>query len=58
MSNEADYEHYASPTRKRIEQAILDRLERKATHDYQWPRWAAAEEASHAVMEVLTGEGW
>jgi len=35
----------------------LDRLESKSQHSYQWPRWAAAEEASYAVMEWLEGEG-
>lgn len=42
--------------RKEIEAAILTRLEAKSQHEYQWPRWAAAEEASRAVMEYLDGE--
>ena len=51
----ADYDHLADPRRKEIERAILARLEAKSDHDYQWPRWAAADEASHAVMALLFG---
>ena len=46
-----------STVRKEIEAAILARLESKSSHDYQWSRWAAADEASYAVMEWLEGEG-
>ena len=52
-----DYAPIHSTVRKEIEKAILDRLESKSDHHYQWPRWAAAEEASYAVMEWLQGEG-
>lgn len=51
------YEHISSTVRKEIEALILARLEDKSEHRYQWPRWAAAEEASYAVMEWLTDEG-
>jgi len=54
MSN---YGPIHSTVRKEIEAAILARLEAKSDHMYQWPRWAAAEEASYAVMEWLEGEG-
>lgn len=46
-----------STVRKEIEAAILARLEDRSDHNYQWPRWPAAEEASYAVMEWLDGEG-
>lgn len=49
----SDYGHLNDPLRKAIEQAIVARLESKSEHNYQWPRWAAADEASHAVMELL-----
>lgn len=48
-----NYSTHADPHRRQIEAAILKRLEEKSAHEYQWPRWAAAEEASHAVMEIL-----
>lgn len=40
-------------TREEIERAILARLEARSSHEYLWPRWAAAEEAAAAVMELL-----
>jgi hypothetical protein len=46
-----------STVRKEIQAAILARLEDKSDHNYQWPRWAAADEASYAVMEWLEAEG-
>lgn len=46
-----------STVRKEIEALILARLEAKSDHHYQWPRWAAADEASCAVMEWLETEG-
>lgn len=36
-----------------LEAAILKRLEEKSDHDYRWPRWAAAYEASEAAMEFF-----
>lgn len=51
------YGPIASTVRKEIEAAVLARLEDKSDHTYQWPRWAAAEEASYAVMEWLEREG-
>lgn len=42
-----------SATRQDIEAAILARLEAKSEHAYQWPRWAAAYEASCAVADLL-----
>ena len=51
------YGPIASTVRKEIEAAILARLEEKSAHNYHWPRWPAAEEASYAVMEWLEGEG-
>lgn len=33
--------------------AILDRLSEKSEYTYQWPRWAAADEAASAVIEYL-----
>lgn len=51
------YGPISSTVRKEIEAAILARLESKSEHHYQWPRWAAAEEASYAVMDWLDGEG-
>ncbi len=41
-----------------IERAILERLERKSTYEYMWPRWAAAYEASEAVREYLGQLGY
>lgn len=52
-----NYKRIHATVRKEIEAAILARLEAKSDHMYQWPRWAAAEEASYAVMEWLEGEG-
>lgn len=43
-------------TRQEIYDAILARLEEKSEHAYQWPRWAAAEEASMAVIQLLIGK--
>jgi len=37
----------------RLEKAILDRLTAKSEHEYMWPRWPAAEEASIAAMELV-----
>jgi len=39
--------------RERIEAAILARLTEKSSHDYQWPRWAAAYEASEAIEALI-----
>lgn len=36
-----------------IERAILERLELKSSHEYMWPRWAAAHEAAQAVREYV-----
>ena len=44
----------AYPTKSEIETAILARLEAKSEHDYRWPRWAAADEAAEAVIELLS----
>ena len=52
-----DYTYLNDPIRKGIEAAILARLEGKSDHLYQWQRWAAADEASHAVMQHLVDEG-
>jgi hypothetical protein len=41
---------------KRYEEAILARLEAKAEHTYQWPRWPAAYEAAQAAVEVADEE--
>lgn len=51
------YAAVTSTVRKEIEEAIVARLESKSDHMYQWSRWAAAHEASYAVMEWLEGEG-
>lgn len=42
-----------SPIRRALEAAIVARLEAKSDHMHQWPRWAAAEEASLAAVEYL-----
>jgi len=36
-----------------LEAAILKRLESKSSHEYMWPRWPAADEASVAALEFF-----
>jgi hypothetical protein len=54
MGNEAASAPGPYPSKKDIEAAILARLTDKPEHTYQWPRWAAADEAAQAVVELLS----